>query len=201
METESRVGAFFTKTGEILQEQIWFQQLKAKWDELDARVKTYVQFGMASFVVLIVIGGAVAMLAGARSLRTELADKTEVLNQLRTASEEMAELRRINGDSETGSASDWPAYFTTAAGTAGVKAESLTISPEKPGSGMDASKESLFDIELKEINVRQLTRYAYSLENGGKPVKLRALSIDTKEDLSGYVSATLSVSTFAAKDQ
>ena len=62
---------------------------------------------------------------------------------------------------------------------------------------MDQAKEAMFDLKLKHVTIRQVVRYAFFLESGGKPVKLRNLTIDTKGDPSGYLDATLAVSGFA----
>ena len=35
------------------------------------------------------------------------------------------------------------------------------------------SKESLFDLSIKHVSVKQVVRLAYFLENGSRPVKLR----------------------------
>ncbi len=47
------------------------------------------------------------------------------------------------------------------------------------------------------MNLKQLVQYAFTLENGTRPVKLRHMTVDTGEDPSGYLNATLSVSTFS----
>ena len=76
------------------------------------------------------------------------------------------------------------------------------MGPEKPGNPSELAKEALIDLTLKKINIKQAVRYAFNLEHGARPVKLRNLSIETKSDNPGYVDAVLAVSAFtpAKKD-
>ena len=76
----------------------------------------------------------------------------------------------------------------------------MTVSAEKPGASGEVAKESLFDLSLKKVSIRQVVKLAYFLESGSQPVKLRNLSIDTNADASGYLDATLSVSTFTLNE-
>ena len=101
----------------------------------------------------------------------------------------------LKGDAQE--ASPWSAYFETLATTAGMAKSNLNISTEKPGASSDQAKESLFDIDLKHVNVKQVIGYAVSLENGPRPAKIRNLFINTKGDPTGYMDATFAVSGFA----
>ena len=51
------------------------------------------------------------------------------------------------------------------------------------------------------MNIKQVVRYAASLESGSRPIKLRNLLIDTKTDPSGYLDATLALSAFTLVEQ
>lgn len=202
METESRLGAALARLQERLQEQVWYQQAKAKWEELDPRTRLITQAVAGALVVLLVLGGAVGSLASVRGLRKELARKQEVLRKLENANREMRELRsRATGAGGEVGGGDWTGYFTSTAGTAGIKAESLSVSTETAGAGLDAAKESLYDLSLRDVNARQVAKFAHYLENGARPVKLRNLTVETREDLSGFLTATLSVSAFSTREE
>jgi hypothetical protein len=90
----------------------------------------------------------------------------------------------------------WHAYFESLAPNAGLDKSSLSVNSEKVGASNDQSKETLFDLNLKHVSIKQIVRFALALESGQKPIKLRNLSIDTKDDPAGYMDATLAISVF-----
>src|SRR2546430_16094589 len=88
----------------------------------------------------------------------------------------------------------WPPYFDSIATAAGLTKDNYAVSEAKAGASSDVSKEALFDISLKHVNIRQAVRFAQGLESGTRPVKVRNLTITTIPDGTGYLDAVLSVS-------
>lgn len=201
MENKSTFGRWMGSAGEWLQEQPWFQQLKASWDELDPQSRLYLK--TASFVVAIalVVGFSANFVWSVHRLKRELGDKTELLQTLQNANNELRRLKETTSALTTTAAApakeNWATYLSNVAGGAGIGKETLTVSDEKKGAGSEQLKEALIEVTVKKVNIRQLVRYAFQLENGTRPVKLRNLLIDTHSDLSGYLDATLSVSAFS----
>lgn len=186
---------------DFLNEQPWFQQLKAKWEELDPQSRGYLKIAAASATALLFLYLVLSSLWGVHQLKRELADKNELLTMINSANDEV---RRLH---ETGTpppaadqAGNWGSYFETMASNSGLDKSAMTVSAEKPGTGGAATKESLFDIALKKATIRQVVKFAYFVENGNRPVKLRNLVIDTNADPSGYLDATLSVSAFSLNE-
>lgn len=204
MENESRISRLFSRIGEGLNEQVWFRQLKSKWDELDAQSRTYLKLALAAATTLGLLAGILSAIWSVHDLRKQLAEKNELLNLVQSTNEEIRALQASTpgGGRPTGGADgDWTEYLQNTAGGAGIDTAAVTVSEEKAGAAGETAKESLFDVSLKDVNVRQLVNYAHSLEHGGRPVKLRNLSVDTKDDLSGYLNATLSVSAFTPRQE
>jgi hypothetical protein len=185
-----------------LGEQEWFQQIKAKWDELDPQSRTYLQFASAGMGFLLVVYIVFSFIWGVHSLHQEVIEKSALLSQIDSANDELRKLRSVNSDlsgaSATGAsdASPWAPYFQAFASQIGLAPDAVTVSDAKPGTTNELSKETLYDISIKKVNVHQMVRFAYALESGSRPVKLRNLVINTEADLSGYLDATLSVSAF-----
>lgn len=199
MESRSRFAQWFGTFGERIAEQQWFQELKAKWDELDPQSRMYLQVGGSILAALIIIILIFSSVYGVYQTRKEYNTKLDLLNTIQAANDELRKLKETNSTASPGGAAGgaWPAYFESTATNAGMDKASVTISPEKPGTSTETVKESLYDIAVKHVNIRQVVRLAYTLENGARPVKLRNLSIDTKSDPAGYLDATLSVSAFS----
>lgn len=188
-----------SKLTDALNEQEWYQELKGKWDELDPQSQIYLKLAAGIGLVLAVLTIIINALWSVHKMKVELSEKNELLRMIQNANNELQQLKdTASGSSIMNSGGDpWGVYFSNIAGSSGIAKENLTISDEKNGSVTDLSKESLFDLNLKHVNIRQVVRYAFSLENGGRPIKLRNLQIDTKGDPEGFLDATLSVSSFA----
>jgi hypothetical protein len=203
---QTRLEALWTQIVEKLSEQEWFQQLKAKWDELDPQSRFYLKVSGVGSGALVLLSLTLMSVFSVRSLRNELREKTELLGTIQQANEE---LRKLKDSLPAGGAPPaaagggiWSTYFEQTAAAAGIDKTALTMGPEKPGNPSELAKEALIDLTLKKINIKQAVRYAFNLEHGARPVKLRNLSIETKSDSPGYVDAVLAVSAFtpAKKD-
>lgn len=219
MEINSKLSQLISQIADKLSDQAWFQQIKAKWDELDAQSKTYLRLAVLGAVALFAIVLVFSAMWNVRSLRNEFSDKTELIALLQRAGDEMRQIRNslppgagIGGGG--GQAMPWPAYLEAAGLNAGVEKASLTVKPQegaastpppsKKGSkdmaATELAKEELFEVQLKHVDIKQVVRYTLGLENGAKAVKVRNLMIDTGADLDGYLNATLAVSTFTVKE-
>jgi len=206
MEENSRMRQLMNSISDWLDEQVWFQQLKAKWEELDPQSRLYVQFAGAGGSVLLVIFILFSFYWSVHKTKEELMAKSELLSMVSSAADELHTLQASNSSLSAGgnpaggapsSNEPWPAYFEATAGSAGISKGSLTVSDSKAGTTSDIAKETLYDLSMKKVSIRQAVRLAQTLEAGARPVKLRNLTIDTQPDASGYLDATLSVSAFA----
>jgi hypothetical protein len=197
MENESRIGQMIEKAREWISEQEWFQELKGKWDELDPQSRTYARFGAAGVGVLVFFLVILSSLWSVSSLKSELLGKQELLDQLQSAGEELSRLKGESmGMGETGEKPNWPAFVTDKAGRAGIDGSAVEVSAEKPGESKGETRETMFDIQVKHVSIKQVVRLAFNLETAEKPVKVKTLTIDTKADPEGYMDAMLSVSAF-----
>lgn len=180
-----------------LSEQEWFQQLKGKWEELDPQSRSYLKMAGFASGVLLFVYLTFSSLWGVHELKRELADKADLLGVVQGANEELRRLRE-GGGSINAEVGNWNNYFeSTAAQSAGIDKSMLTISAEKPGATSDVAKESMYDIAMKKVTIKQVVKYAFQLENGNRPVKVRNISINTNADPEGFMDATLAVSGFS----
>jgi hypothetical protein len=196
------------KLSQAVQDSPIFQQIKAKYDELDANQKLAVTGGSASIVALVILFSVYQLGSSVRATKQDLADKNDLIRLLTTANDDLRRLRdeaSASGMSRTADAGDqntaWNAHLEGQALNAGIPKEAISISGEKPGTQGEQTKEALIDISLKKVNVRHLAKFAASLESGTKPIKIRSMVVDAKPDGSAWLDATLSISAFAMKNQ
>jgi hypothetical protein len=199
MVNSDKIKEWFNNAVEALNKYEWFQDLKSRWDELDPQSQNYVRFASFGIACLSVMMIVMSSIWSVHSLKTELSEKRDLLKVIQNANDEMRRLREstpqvgLSGKD----AGPWGPYLETLAATIGLDKTSVTVSAEKAGASTEQTKESLFDVNLKHVNIKQVIRYAFSVENGQRPVKLRNLLIDTKSDPTGYLDATLALSAFS----
>lgn len=218
MEKESKLSQAFQSISDKVQDQVWFQQAKAKWDELDARSKRAVKY-------FLLIGGSVGGIAlvgsslySVSAQKTEIDDKLALVQKIQGAQDELRRLKDITSRFNGTDATPWGQFLQDKAQVAGfdpsvisVTSEKIVISAQTPAGKKDPKskdsavaeavvpEESVIEASLKKINVRQLVKYVHEVENGGRTVKVRRLQVDTNPDESGYLDATIIVSAFRLK--
>jgi hypothetical protein len=200
MSSSEKLSEWMKSVTEFLNEQVWFQQLKGKWEELDPQSRIYLKFAGVGCGILLAFIFLISSIWSVHSLKKELADKRNLLSVIQNANDEVFRLRSaipgglpVGGDKE---GTTWSDYFESMVPSIGVDKSAISVASEKAGAANEQSKETLFELSLKHVNIKQVVRYAFALENGQRPVKLRNLTIDTKEDPTGYMDATLAVSAF-----
>jgi hypothetical protein len=197
---EDKLKDFFEKISQNISEQQWAQELKSKWEELDLQSKLYLKVAAAGSALFLVIFAIFNSVWSVHKLKQELTDKRNLLAMIQTSTDELRRLQdALPASALKGGLKDtspWSTYFETLGAAAGLERANLNISVEKPGNSGEQSKESLFDLDLRHVNVKQVINYAVSLENGQRPTKIRNLSINTKGDPTGYMDATFAVSGF-----
>jgi hypothetical protein len=199
MESESRFQQIWSQFVEKLNEQVWFQQIKSKWDELDPQSRTYLGLGGVGALVL----GTLLLLGiwswNVNGTMREVAEKSDLLGQLQSANDEVRRLKEAAGGGMQAGEGGWSAFIGAQAAQVGIDPAALTVGEEKAGATTDLAKESLIEVSAKKVNLRQLVRLAFGLESAGRPVKLRALTVDTRGEDTGWLDATLQLSAFAPK--
>ena len=199
-----KLAALFQKFVDRLQEQAWFQQLRAKWDELDAQSRLYLQWAGAVAGAALVLWIFAGTAWKVHSIKTEISEKDELIRMIQSATEELAELKdQIPADPSGAAgtvATPLKDYLSTVASGAGISPSALGLDNEKAGTSREGSKETLAQVTLKKINLKQMVRFLFQMENGKRPVKVRNLSIETHADQSGYMDATIQVSAFTLKN-
>ncbi|MBU6375734.1 MAG: hypothetical protein KGQ59_07050 [Bdellovibrionales bacterium] len=186
---------------EWLQENQTAQLVRSKWDELDEQSRLYLKAAAAMSAALLVAWIFIGSWWQVRSIRAEIAEKDQILKQVQSARIEMQALRSGIPTTRSSQTDEqpWTSYFESIATSLGLDKQSLEVSTESTGQDRTLSKESFFDLTLKKVNVKQLTRFASQVENGPRPVKIQKLQVETKTDMSGYLDAKISVAVYFIK--
>lgn len=180
-------------------EQEWAQEAKTRWEELDSEMRLWIKMGSAAAAVLLVFGMLGAIALQGRSLRRDLREKRATLAFLQEANDELRRLKEVLPASSAATQpppTPWVPYLETIAQGAGIDRSAVTYANERAGPAGDFAKETQLDITATRLNIKQIVKLAHGLENGARPVRIRALSIDTKGDPSGYMDVTAAISGF-----
>jgi hypothetical protein len=217
MEKESKFGAMFQSFSDKIQDQVWFQQGKAKWDELDARAKTALKYASLIGSAFLVVSFVASSLYSVAAQKNEIDEKLALIQKIQGAQDELRRLKEVTSRFNGGGDEPWGQFLQQKGASAGIDPTTVQILTEgvlasgttppprgKPAKGSKepepaatvGPEETVIEAALKKVNVRQLTKYLHEIENGGRTVKVRSLKIDTHPDASGYLDASIVVSAF-----
>lgn len=205
MKILNRIGEVYDRLSDRLKEwletQVWFQELRTKWEELDAQTQQILRIAGSGALVFILIFFLGIWSWNVRSLKKDLAEKRELLAQLRTAQQEIRKLRDSNQRALGAGASDsWSTYAEKLFAESGITSEHYTLSPEKPLESAEVSpeiaKRNVLEISLKAVNIKQLVKAAVAIENGLRPAKIEKISVDTAPDLTGNLDVHFLISAY-----
>lgn len=204
MENKSKLNEALTKAKDWLDNQVWWQQLKGQWQQLDPQQQTYAKYGGAGLGAFLVVMFILNTIFGVYDLKTQVDEKTELLNQLQAATQEIKILQSNRGSamggSQDSSRPDWNSYFQQMTNRANIPEGSFKISPPSTIGSEGAAQEYAINVDLTRINIRQAIQLAFYIETGPQPVKLKNLAITT-DGPEGYLNAKLALSAFEVKDE
>jgi hypothetical protein len=216
MDNPGRLTQIWQSFSDKIQDQVWFQQLKAKWDELDSRAKTFVKYASLFGGIALSVGLVGSSLYSVAATKSEIDEKLALIQKIQSSQDELRRLRDVTSRFGGGEGGPWADFLREKAQPAGFDPSVVVIASETPvgakpaeaPKGKDAKgaapmvsgpEETIVEVGLKRVNVRQLVKYVHEIENGGRTVKVRRLQIDTAPDESGYLDASVSVSAFRLK--
>jgi len=180
-----------------------FQQVRAKYDELDNQTKLYVNLGALASVVLLVFLTILISMARLSSLKSEIEDKEELIGYLQGSSDTIRQLKAQQSSSRgMGDASSpLPQFVDTVLMTSGVDRGKVDVGTEKPGTDDKEVHETLLEVKMNQVNLRQIVRLMFNLTEQGKTraLNIKDLVIDTKSDPSGYMDASFTIAGYKAK--
>jgi type II secretory pathway component PulM len=192
--------SFLTSWKDKIAESQAVQTLKSKWDDLDPQSRKNLSLAGGAAAVVLVLWIFISGVGGTYALRDQVRTKQDILNTLKNANQEMAQLRAAGGGAAgvIGQKPNWAQILASVATQASVDGANMKTGPEKPGAVTLVSDEFLFDVELKHVSIKQVVRFAAGLERDSHPIKLRSMRIET-DGPEGYLNARLWVSGFSLK--
>ena len=197
LEMREKLDALKTK---ILESEA-VEKLRAKWQELDPQSQTYLKWAGAAGILLIFGGASLGTLIWVRGLKSDLNQKMEVLTLINAANQEFRNLQALTGDRAVGGKPNWKEVANSALSRAAIDTENAQIGGEKDLKPGASSTETLFEVQLRRINIRKLVSVAHELENNSEqPVKIRAMQVET-DGGEGHLNVKLFASGFAVKEE
>lgn len=190
------------KLKEQLNQAVWFQEAKSKWEELEPAHQFYIKLGFISSGLLMVLILFVSNLLSVSNLKQEYADKLELVETLRQANDELRVLNaKTSAIGGAGSQKpNWLEVFNSVATNAGIPNTSVAVVEAARSKENTPLQEIIYKVDLSKVNVRQVVRFAYALEHETHPMKLKNITIDT-EGGEGYLKTNLLVSVFQSKEE
>ncbi len=180
-----------------------YQQLKLKYDELDSQSKLYVNLGAVGGVVLAVFLSLVVSMAKLNGLKSEINEREELIGYLQRSSDQIKQLQAAqhNSHNQSDTSSPFGTLVNNSLQTLNIDPAKADVGSEHPGTQTKTATESLLDVKLTQVNLRQIQQLLFSLSEQGalRSISIKDLTVDTKGDPSGWMDASFVVSTWKEK--
>ena len=193
----SKLAKFFDK----VRESDVYHQIKSKYDELDSQAKVYVNLGGVAALALVVLLTVFVGLAKVNGLKSRINENEETIGYLQRSADTIRQLKAQQSTTLGDVSSPLPTLIDMALQRAGLDPAKADIGAEHPGAEEKESVEMLLDVKLEQVNLRQLSQFLFVLTEQGSARKLniKNLVVDTKNDPSGWLDASVTVAAFKAK--
>lgn len=191
------------KAFEAIRDSEAFQQLKAKYDELDNQAKLYVNLGAVGAGVLLILVTVFVGIAKVNGLKSEINQREELIGYLQTSADTIKQLRNQQQSSRGGADinAPLPTFVDVVLNSAGLDHGKVEVGSERPGTEDKETRETLLEVKLTQINLRQLQRFLFVVTDMGsvRGLNIKDLIVDTKGDPSGYIDASVTLASYKAK--
>lgn len=202
----SKLDDFKTRMGETwekIKDSEAIQQIKARYEELDPQTKLYVNLGGVAGMMLLILITVFSGIAKVNSLKSDMNDREELIGWLQRSGDTLKQLKAqqeaMRGNKDMNSPLN--TFVQSVGNGAGVNPDKIEVAAERSGRDTKDAKEFLADVKMNQVNLRQVTRLLFNLTDQGAPRNLvvRDLSIDTKNDPTGWLDVSFTVATWKAK--
>ncbi|HRK02267.1 MAG TPA: hypothetical protein PLH57_06335 [Oligoflexia bacterium] len=185
-----------------LRESDAYSQARARYDELDSQKKLYVKLGAAGAAMMLVVSTVLGGMVRVATLKSAIDEKEALIGYLNQSGDT---LRRFKEKQSGAGAADMNAglssFLQGVIEEAGVNEEKVKVGSEVSADLDKAIQETKVEVTLSQINLRQVTKTLYDITSKGsvRGTAITALDIQAKDDFSGWLDATFTVSVYKAK--
>jgi hypothetical protein len=185
---------------EKIKEQEWAQQIMNAWSQLPPDQQRTAQIGGTVLGLLAAVYLMFSTYDAAQSAKQEYYQKEELSRILNQASDELRRLKGQNAGIGQGGPQSWNGVFEGMASMQGLPPGSVEILKDSAGPAIGLIQESLVEIKVKGLQIRQLVSLLYQVEHGSPPMKLKGMIIEPGGN-EGLLNAKLNVSGYMAKPE
>jgi len=200
MSIKRKIIDFFEGQLLKLTQQQWFVELKGKWEELDSKNRTYLQYGGVALSVLIIFIFLVNLSVGVSSMKDEFIYKQKLADFIIDSNSEIKNLKISSRPraADNGRKANWTNYIKQSFQTYGIGPELVNVNEKQLPISRNKVKETLINVSVDQINLKQIVKVAFDLENGTNPMMLRGLHVKTRDD-KGFLKVAYTFSGFDIK--
>lgn len=179
-----------------------FQALRDKWERLSQRERTMVGALGVTFVLMVTMIVGFLISDGLSTLEERNADMRQALRDLETKRDSYVrnKAKTAQLDARMGQVPvQLASYVEDAAKDAGFKiSETSDRPPVAAGKGFT---EHSLEVNLRDVNLEQLSKFLKAIETGRSLVVVTALNVRTRDDKHQQLDVEMTVSTYErAKD-
>lgn len=202
-EIKEKMHSAFSDTLVRIKDSEAYQQLAARWDELDDQKRFSIQLGAVALFFIGILTSVFGSIASLNNLKRTIEERESLIGYLQTSAEEIKRYKALSlADMNTAAAMNaLPVLAEAVIKLANIETSHVQIGSEQDGTEDKKSKEKLLEVKFNQINLRQLVKFMHHFADQGKAksVYVKSVTIDTKEDPSGYMDAVVTIAGFIPK--
>lgn len=134
-------------------------------------------------------------------LKAAIEEREDLIGYLQRSADNIKQFKAQQASSNTDVSSPLPTFVESVISRAGLDRGKTEIGAEHPGTEEKESVEMLLDVKLSQVNLRQLSQFMFqATEMGsGRGLNIKDLIVDTKNDPTGFLDATVTLAAHKAK--
>lgn len=191
----SKLAEFWDK----IQQSEAVQQLRAKYDELDSQAKIYVNLGVFALIVITIFSSIVLWMMSLNDIKRQLEEKDTLIGYLHDMASQIQALKAKQSMESAQSYASLAAWVDRVIQNSGLDSSKFKVSAEKNTPYDKTLTEHFIEIEMTQLNLRQISRILYEFSHGesGLKINIKDLNMNTQADpTTGYIDAKLTLSAF-----
>jgi len=175
--------------------------MKSFWEKLDTRQRYVALIGAAGVILVLCLRFAVFPLIDAKAkMKKTIAVNSQKMDEVNRLDAEFA-LQNVKIAQIRQALASRPADFTLFSHLE-KKAQAVHIKGSikqmnsVPGLKTDAFEESLVDLKLEKLTIKQLTDFLYQVESQAEMIKIKRITVSKMKESPEYISVQLLVASY-----
>jgi len=165
-----------------LNESLWFQEIKTRWENLESFKKNLILFIILSVFILLSLMGTFSARWKIHKLKKEVDEKTALIQWMHGVYQQANQFKHYIPTNSFQKTQSWQTYFQTLGKPVGIQEIEIQTLKKNPAPFQQKIQQTHLKLKIEDATLEQIIQYLLAVENGSKPVQLKNLTISLQEN-------------------